>query len=93
MLHTFQLYGPIKEIRLIRDKITRASRCFCFVEFNTLEVSPFLYSKVLNIVKDAAKAVNSSDRLRIDEKFVKISYTVARGINPNLPEAIEQVKE
>lgn len=42
-------------------------------------------------IKDAAKAVSSSDRLRIDDKLVKVGYTVARGINPNLPEAIEQV--
>jgi hypothetical protein len=36
----FRAYSMVKEVRIARDRLTNASRGFCFVEFPTVEVSP-----------------------------------------------------
>jgi RNA-binding protein 5/10 len=43
-------YAPLKEVRLIRDKLTHISRGFCFVELNSLEVF-LLFETVLRATR------------------------------------------
>jgi RNA recognition motif-containing protein len=37
ILYTLKAYGPVNDVRLIRDKATGESRCFAFVEFPSAE--------------------------------------------------------
>ena len=39
LLDAFRFYGPVREIRLVRDRSTRDSRGFAFVEFHSLEAA------------------------------------------------------
>ena len=39
MLDAFQPFGRIKEIRLVREKLTKTSRGFAFVEFDSLDAA------------------------------------------------------
>jgi len=66
----------LKEIRLIRDKHTQASRGFCFVELNSLE--------------EAKYVLESCNGLRLDGRAIRVAYT-HRG-NPNSAIAVEQAQ-
>lgn len=57
----FQSFGVIKEVRLVRDKLTNQSRGFCFVSFDTVEA--------------ATEALAGSVGLRIGNANVRVSYS------------------
>lgn len=57
----FQGFGAIKEVRLVRDKVTNQSRGFCFVSFQTVDA--------------ATEALAGSVGLRIGESNVRVSYS------------------
>uniref|UniRef100_A0A7S3D6W1 RNA-binding protein n=2 Tax=Palpitomonas bilix TaxID=652834 RepID=A0A7S3D6W1_9EUKA len=74
-------YAPVRDIRLVRDKSTGASRGFCFVEFHSIE--------------GAKQALEVSKRRPvINGRETKMAYArenkMARGGNANGSAAIEQ---
>eukprot|EP01114_Cavostelium_apophysatum_P014842 TRINITY_DN3944_c0_g1_i2.p1 TRINITY_DN3944_c0_g1~~TRINITY_DN3944_c0_g1_i2.p1 ORF type:complete len:538 (-),score=154.12 TRINITY_DN3944_c0_g1_i2:141-1754(-) len=77
--NVFQSVGPVKELRVIKDKMTGMPRGFCFVEFVSQE--------------HATYCVENTDRFRIDNRQVKISYSRPANQNPPAPNpAIEQAQ-
>jgi hypothetical protein len=59
--NTFTGYVGVKDVRLVRDRITLASRGFCFVEFHSMEEAKSFMSNAVNI--------------RVDGRFVKMVYS------------------
>lgn len=71
--YSFQPFLGLKEVRLVKDKVTNQSRGFAFVEFTSVE--------------QATVALASSVGLRIDEAHVRVSFSAdARGA-PGIPGA------
>lgn len=60
VLATFRQYGLVKDARLVRDKVTGASRGFCFVDFHSEE--------------HATHTLRATRDLHLDGVPVKISY-------------------
>ena len=60
LLDAFAAFGPVREIRLVRDKVTKASRGFAFIEFHDLAA--------------ARAATESRDPIMIDGATVRICF-------------------
>ncbi|XP_055317486.1 transformer-2 protein homolog alpha-like isoform X2 [Sitodiplosis mosellana] len=58
----FSKYGYIENTTLIYDNKTRRSRGYCFVYFESM--------------KSATRAVESSTNLRIDNRYVRVDYSI-----------------
>ena len=63
-----QYYGSIKEVRLVRDKVTNQSRGFAFVEFTSVEAAT-----------NCMQTTNST--VRIDNVQVRVSYCADKKID------------
>jgi RNA recognition motif-containing protein len=62
ILYTLKAYGPVNDVRLIRDKVTGESRGFAFVEFPSVE--------------DAQRFMDyHNTRLDIDGRIVYMDYS------------------
>jgi RNA-binding protein 5/10 len=69
----FSKYAPIKDLRLVRDKFTQASRGFAFVHFNS--------------VQEAAKALEASNGTALEKNGQLLRVAFAKSIYGSGPSA------
>ncbi len=69
ILYTLKAYGPVNDVRLIRDKVTGESRGFAFVEFPSVD--------------DAQRFMeyHHNTRLEIDGRIVYMDYSKQKDSN------------
>jgi RNA recognition motif-containing protein len=60
ILDAFTPFGQVKEIRLVKDRVTKVSRGFAFVEFHSVE--------------HAKAAADSSEPILVDGCVVRVSF-------------------
>jgi U1 small nuclear ribonucleoprotein len=81
----FERYGPIKQLRVVRNEETGASRRYAFIEFESEKSMKGVWWRVGSSRSYRTEAYKDADGLRIDQSKILVDVERSRTVRGWIP--------